>query len=94
MIRSVLTIYLAPILYPRMVSEIAEADPHMMMQRVWHSHRNTKPHNAVGHAQRIDIPVAQKKHTCDYPPDQRDRCQNRIGQVRQCEDGSRNDDGG
>ena len=93
MIRRVLTIYLATILYPGMVSEIAETDPHVVMQRVWHSHRNTKPHNAVGYAQSIDIPVAQKKHACDCPPNQRDRCQNRIGQVRQCEDGSRNKDG-
>jgi hypothetical protein len=40
MIGMVLMTYRAAILPTRMILEIAEADAHVMMQRVWHGHGN------------------------------------------------------
>jgi len=45
----------------RMVPEVAETDPHVMMQRVWHCHGHAEAHDAMGQSEGIDVAVAQKQ---------------------------------
>ena len=45
-----------------MIPEVAEADPHVMVQGVWHCNRHTQTKDAVGHTESIDVPVAQKQN--------------------------------
>jgi hypothetical protein len=83
----------AAVLPTRMVSEVAEADSHVVVQRVRHCHCHAESHDAVGDAESIDVPIAQKEHACDGSPHQGDGRQNWIGQVRQREYDRRHDDG-
>ena len=65
--------------FTHMVSVVADPHPHMVLQRFWHNHCDTKPQDSVGDPQGIDIPVAQKQHAGGDAPHQRDRRQHRIG---------------
>ena len=77
-----------------MVPEIAEADPHVMMQCVWHGNRHAEAHDSMGQSKGVDVPVAQKQNAGDGSPDKRDRGEDGIGQVGQREYAGRSDDRG
>jgi len=81
------------ILPARMIVEITETDPHVTMQRVGYSHRDTKSHDAVGYAERVDVAVTQKQDAGDDSPDKSDGGEDWIGQVREREDGGGREDG-
>ncbi len=76
----------------RMVPEIAEADPHVMVQRIWHRNRHAEAHDSMRQPKGVDVPVAQKQNAGDGSPDEGDGSQDRIGQVGQREDAGRGDD--
>ena len=69
----------------RVIPVVADADPHVMMQRVWHNHCDTKPQDPVGQAEGIDIPIAQEENAGYDAPHQGDRRENRVGQVSERE---------
>ena len=71
----------AKIVPARVVPEIAEADPHVMMQRVWHRNRHAETHDSMGKPKGVDVPVAQEQNAGVGSPDESDRSQDRIGQV-------------
>ena len=76
-----------------MVAEVAEADAHVVMERVWHGHCHAESHDAVGDSEGVDVPVAQKQNAGDGSPDEGDGREDWIGQVSQREDDGRDDDG-
>jgi len=64
-----------------MIAVVADPHTHVVLDRFWHDHCDTKPKNPVGYAQRIDITVSQKQDAGCDPPKERDGRQHRIGQV-------------
>jgi hypothetical protein len=80
------------ILFSRMVAKIAEADPHVMIHRVWHSHGNTESHNSVSHAKGVDVAVAQEQNAGNSSPNKGDRSKDWIRQMRKREETGRGKD--
>ena len=42
----------------RIITEVAETDPHVVMQRVWYDDRYAQPHDSVRQSKRVDVPIA------------------------------------
>ena len=78
----------------RMIVEIAEADPHVTMQRARNSYRNAKSHDAVGYAEGVDVAVAKEQDAGDDSPNEGDGGEDRIRQMSEREDGGGSEDGG
>ena len=83
----------AAILRARMIAQIAEADPHVAMERVWHGHRHAEAHDAMSQPEGVDVSVAQKQDAGDSSPDESDWSQDGVGQVGEREDAGRGEDG-
>ena len=73
----------------RVVGQIAEADAHVVVYRPGNRHGHGDAEDGVGDHQRIDIAVAEKKQAGGKAPDECDRHEHGIGQVRRREERGR-----
>ena len=71
------------------VGEVAQADAHVVIDRSGNGDGNRDPQDGVRNAKRIEIAIANKKEARGYAPDQSDRREDGIGQMRQSEDACR-----
>ncbi len=68
------------------VSEVAAADTHIVIQRARNGDGDGDSKDGVRNGQGIEVAVAEKDETRGKAPDQGDRGENGVGQMRQRED--------
>jgi hypothetical protein len=72
-----------------MIAVITDSDPHMMIERVWNNHCDTKPQDPVRQAEGVDIPIAQEQDAGGDAPHQGDRCENWVRKMSEREKAGR-----
>ncbi len=73
----------------RAIREIAKPDAHIMINRPRNRDRNADSEDGMSHGQRIEVPIPKKKQAGDASPEQRQRRQDGIRQMRQREQARR-----
>ena len=79
-----------PVYVPvRPIRHVSQTYAHVVHHRSGNGKRNRNPQNGMGNHQRINIAVTQKKQARNQSPDERDRREHGIGQMRRRKQRSR-----